>query len=323
MIDDAILSVENIKKYFPVQGGLLLRVIGYVKAVDDVSFDIKNGEIFGIAGESGCGKTTLGRTILRLIEPTSGKIYFKGKNILDLKGRELQEIRRDMQIVFQDPYSSLHPRKMVADIVGEPLIVHEKAKKSEIRGRLVELMKLVGLSEEHLYRFPHEFSGGQRQRIAIARALVLNPKFLVLDEPTSALDVSVQAKILNLLWELKENLELTYLFVTHDLAVMEHISDRIAIMYLGKIVEIGAKRNIFSSPLHPYTEALLSAIPIPDPELKKERIILRGEVPSPYNPPMGCRFSSRCPNATEKCIEQEPELAEFRPDHFVACHEYN
>jgi len=322
-MNDPILKVEHLKKYFPVQGGLLLRVIGYVKAVDGVSFDVKTGEIFGVAGESGCGKTTLGRTILRLIEPTSGRIYFEGKNILNLRGEELRNIRRNMQIVFQDPYSSLHPRKMVADIIGEPLIIHGRAKKSKIRDRLIELMKLVGLSEEHLYRFPHEFSGGQRQRIAIARALVLNPKFLVLDEPTSALDVSVQATILNLLWKLKEDLELTYLFITHDLAVMKYISDRIAIMYLGKIVEIGTKADVFSSPLHPYTKALLSAIPIPDPEVKKERIILRGEVPSPYNPPKGCRFSSRCPYVTEKCSEQEPALFEHCPDHFVACHKYN
>lgn len=281
---------------------------------------IREGEMFGLVGESGCGKTTVGRTILQLIRPTGGKVFFKGVELSALKDDELIEKRRDMQMVFQNPILSLNPRMLVRNIVGEPLKAHLGLKREELDHRVWELLKKVGLKEEHLRRFPHEFSGGQCQRIGIARAIALNPKFLVLDEPTSALDVSVQAQILNLLFDLKEELGMTYLFISHDLSVIEHVSDRIAVMYLGKIVELGTTEQIFEDPLHPYTKALLAVIPIPDPTVKREEIILRGTVPSPENPPPGCRFHTRCPVVTDICKEEEPELREVDGGRFVACH---
>jgi len=317
-----MLEVRDLKKYFPVRGGVTMRVVGYVRAVDGVSFDIKRGEIFGLVGESGSGKTTLGRVVMRLIDPTEGRIFFDGNDITELKGKDLLKLRRKMQIVFQDPYKALHPKKRVKDIVGEPLLIHERASDGEIREKVAEMLKLVGLNPEHMNRYPHEFSGGQRQRIAIARALILKPEFLVLDEPTSALDVSVQAKILNLLSDLKQELDLTYLLITHNLAVVRHMSERVGVMYLGKIIELARTEDLFGNPLHPYTKGLLSAIPIPDPKAarSRKRVILAGEIPSPLNPPPGCRFHTRCPFAKELCYKEEPQLREVIPGHWVSCH---
>ncbi len=317
-----ILKVENLKTYFPIRSGLFFRISGYVRAVDGVNLEVKANETFGLVGESGCGKTTLGRTILRLVKPTDGRIFFEGQDITRIKGKKLREIRRTMQIIFQDPYTSLHPRKMIKDIVGEPLKIHTNMKDHEIKEKVVETLQLVGLSEEHIYRYPHEFSGGQRQRIAIARALILRPKFLVLDEPTSALDVSVQAKILNLLNILKQKFGLTYFLISHDLSIIDYMSDRVAVMYLGKIVELADKEKLFQSPLHPYTKALITSIPIPDPRAKKrkKRLTLKGEPPSPVNPPSGCRFHTRCPFAKPLCEKEEPALLEVDSQHFVACH---
>ncbi len=317
-----ILEIQDLKKYFPVKGGIAMRVIGYVKAVDGVSISIDKGETFGLVGESGSGKTTLGRTVLKLTEPTSGRIIFDGRDITYLKGKELTPLRKEMQIVFQDPYRALHPRKRVKDIVGEPLIIHKKASESEVREKVAEMLKLVGLNVEHMDRYPHEFSGGQRQRIVIARALILRPKFIVLDEPTSALDVSVQAKILNLLNDLKKKFQLTFLLISHNLAVVQYMSHRIGVMYLGKLMEVADSDELFENPLHPYTHALMSAIPVPDPKLakKKRKVILKGEIPSPLNPPRGCRFHTRCPYAKDICKKEEPPLVEVRPGHFVACH---
>lgn len=315
-----LLQVENLKKYFPIGGGLFRDPTEFVKAVDDVSFDIEEGEVFGVVGESGCGKTTLARSLLRLTEPTGGTIRLNGDNILEWQGNDKKRIYRHMQIVFQDPYSSLHPRKLVKDIVGEGVVIHGLAEGSNVRMRVLDMLQRVGLNEEHLFRYPHEFSGGQRQRIALARSLVLRPKLIVLDEPTSALDVSVQSKILNLLMELKGELGLTYLIISHDLSVMQYICDRIGVMYLGKLVEVGETEDLFTNPKHPYTKSLVDSIPSPDPTVKRERIILEGDVPSPINPPSGCSFRTRCPYADEHCAAVEPPLVEEVAGRLVACH---
>jgi len=317
---ETLLEVNDLKKHFPIRGGVLGRTVGYVYAVDGVSFKIGKGETMGLVGESGCGKTTVGRCILRLIEPTSGEIRFEGIDIAKIEDRQMMELRPKMQIVFQDPYASLNPRMTIKDIVGEPMLVNGVARGLELRRRVLELLFAVGLTEDHMNRFPHEFSGGQRQRIGVARALALNPELLVLDEPTSSLDVSVQAQMLNMLQDLQKKLALTYLFISHNLSVIKHVSDRIAVMYLGKIVEIASKTELFRSQLHPYTQALFAAIPIPDPEISRERIVLGGDVPSPVNPPSGCRFNPRCPRTTVSCKEEEPQLIEIRKDHYVACH---
>ncbi len=316
----SLLEVRNLKKYFPVGSGFFSRHKGEVKAVDGVNLTVEAGETLGLVGESGCGKSTLGRSILRLVEPTEGEIYFQGKNLLALSQRELREVRREMQIIFQDPYASLNPRMRVGEIVGEGLEIHKLATGRKKRDRVMELLHQVGLREEHFDRYPHEFSGGQRQRIGIARALAVNPKFIVADEPVSSLDVSIQAQIINLLQELQEKMHLTYFFISHDLRVVEHISHRVAIMYLGKIVEIARSDKIYQEAKHPYTRALLSAVPIPDPEHKKERIILEGDVPSPVNPPPGCTFHPRCRYREDICDKVEPRL-EFGADgHGASCH---
>ncbi len=318
---EPLLEVRNLVKYFPITKGFIFqRQVGAVKAVDDLSFTINRGETLGLVGESGCGKTTTGRVILRLMEPTSGEAYFEGRNIFKLAKEELRRLRRDMQIIFQDPYSSLNPRMTVGDIVGEPLEIHNLARGKDKVRRVQELLEVVGLSPYHANRYPHEFSGGQRQRIGIARALAVNPKLIICDEPVSALDVSIQAQVLNLLQELQKEFGLTYLFIAHDLSVVKHISDRIAVMYLGRIVEIATADEMFENPQHPYTEALLSAVPIPDPALRRERIILPGDVPSPVNPPKGCRFHTRCLYAQESCRINDPALEDYwGSGHAVAC----
>ncbi len=315
-----ILEVQNLTKFFPVVGGVFSRPVGWVKAVDDVSFHVYEGETFALVGESGSGKTTAGKTVLRLHEPTKGKIFFEDKEITKLSQSEMRPLRKDMQIIFQDPYGSLNPRMPIGEMIREPLMVHGIGTKKEQEERVIEIMKLVGLRPEYVRRYPHEFSGGQRQRIGIARAIVLNPKFVVADEPVSALDASIQAQVLNLLLELQQKLALTYLFIAHNLAVVRHVSDRIGVMYLGKVVEVSETRELFSTPLHPYTQALLSAIPIPDPEIKKERILLQGDIPSPINPPSGCRFRTRCRFAKDICKQQEPPLVDVGGEHYVACH---
>ena len=318
---DNLLEVKNLKKYFPVKAGIFKRTVAHVKAVDDISFSIKEGETLGLVGESGCGKSTAGRTILRLLEATEGEVVFEGKNVMDLDKSAMRAIRRDMQIIFQDPYASLNPRMTVADIVGEPLDIHNLAKnKKERNERVKEILENVGLGSEYMNRYPHEFSGGQRQRIGVARALAVDPKLIIADEPVSALDVSVQAQVINLLQDLQKEYGLTYLFIAHDLSVVKHISDRVAVMYLGKLVELTDKKELFNNPLHPYTQSLLSAIPEADPRKKKERIILEGDVPSPVDPPSGCRFHPRCPKAFEPCSVKEPEFKEYGDGHFAACH---
>ncbi len=307
-----LLEVKNLQTHFPTRAGL-------VKAVDDVSFYINEGELLGLVGESGCGKSTVGRCLIRLIEPTRGDVLFEGENIVGLRSREMQKLRREMQIIFQDPYASLNPRLTVRDIVGEPLVIHGLGGKEERRARVADLLKKVGLDPDYMNRYPHEFSGGQRQRIGIARALALNPKLIVADEPVSALDVSVQAQVINLLEDLQKEFDLTYLFISHGLAVVEHISTRVAVMYLGRIVEVASAAELYANPLHPYTRALLSAIPVPDPTRKRERIVLKGDVPTPINPPAGCRFHTRCPDAIPECSKIDPDLREIAPGHTVAC----
>ncbi len=317
---EPLVSVRNLKKYFPVRGGMFSRSHANVHAIDDISFDVYAGETFGLVGESGCGKTTTGRVMLRLEDRTSGDVLFEGKSIFELKGEALRRQRRNMQIIFQDPYSSLNPRMTVGEIVGEPLSVHRIASGKERENRVRELLETVGLSGYHLKRYPHEFSGGQRQRIGIARALALHPKLIVCDEPVSALDVSIQSQVLNLLNDLQQKFGLTYVFIAHGLNVVKHMSTRVGVMYLGKLVELADSKELFARPQHPYTEALMSAIPVPNPELKRERIVLEGDVPSPVNPPKGCRFHTRCPYAQEICRQEEPPLIDLGDGHFTACH---
>ncbi len=316
---EALLEVRDLKKWFPIEKGFWSRTVGHVKAVDGVSFDILPGEVLGLVGESGCGKTTTGRTILRLIEPTSGEVLYEGNDVTEMGKQELRTLRRKMQIIFQDPYSSLNPRLTVGGMLAEVLKIHKIAEGEAARQRIDQLLEVVGLFPEHANRYPHEFSGGQRQRIGIARALALNPSFIVCDEPVSALDVSVQAQVINLLQDLQDEFDLTYLFIAHDLAVVEHISDRVAVMYLGKLMELAESEEIYANPLHPYTRALLSAIPVPEPRNRRERIELEGDVPSPADPPSGCPFHPRCPIATAECAEVIPEFRDVGGGHYVAC----
>lgn len=314
-----LVRVENLVKYFPARRGFLQRTVADTKAVDDVSFAVRRGETLGLVGESGCGKTTVGLTMLRLLEPTSGDVYFEDRNIFELDAGEMKALRRDMQIIFQNPFASLNPRVPIGESIAEGLLIHGIGSKRERANSVMETLHRVGLEDYHARRYPHEFSGGQRQRIGIARALALQPKFIICDEPVSALDVSIQSHVLNILKDLQKEFNLTYLFIAHDLSVVEHISDRVAVMYLGKIVEMAPRDKLFEIPQHPYTKALMSAIPIPDPTVKRERIILEGDVPSPLDPPAGCSFHPRCPVALDVCGERTPALMEIEPDHFVAC----
>ncbi|MDH6369521.1 peptide/nickel transport system ATP-binding protein [Paenibacillus sp. PastF-3] len=317
---EALLEVNHLKKYFPVTKGLLNRTVGHVKAVDDISITLQPGETFGLVGESGSGKSTVGRTILRLTDKTAGEIKFKGIDIHSLSPAELRKIRPQMQLIFQDPYSSLNPRVRIGDAIGEALLDHGLCSKSEVRDRVFEALEACGLSSYHIDRFPHEFSGGQRQRIGIARALVLNPELIIADEPVSALDVSIQAQIINLFSKLQQSRGLTYLFISHDLSVVEHLCSRIGVMYLGSMMETASRDELFKNPLHPYTKALLSAVPIPIPKLKRERIVLKGDIPSPVSPPAGCKFHTRCPYAQEVCKSEIPVFRDAGNNHFVACH---
>ncbi|MED4585659.1 dipeptide ABC transporter ATP-binding protein [Brevibacillus choshinensis] len=319
---EELLVVKNLKKYYPITGGVLGGEVGVVKAVDDVSFAVKRGETLGLVGESGCGKSTTGRSLLRLIEPTAGEIYFDGANVSSLSKDDMRKMRRDMQIVFQDPFASLNPRHNIEKILEEPLIVHGIGNSAERKKRVLEMLEVVGLSSYHARRYPHQFSGGQRQRIGIARALMLNPKLIVADEPVSALDVSIQSQVLNLMQDLQKEMGLTYLFIAHDLSVVRHISDRVGVMYLGRIVELTTSGQLYSNPLHPYTKALLSAVPTPDPDAVRDRVILQGDVPSPANPPSGCTFHTRCPHVTDECRTIRPEFRDAGNGHFVACHLY-
>ena len=316
---ETLVEVKNLVKYFPVRAGLLQRVVNHVKAVDDVSFFVRKGETLGLVGESGCGKTTVGRTMLRLIEPTSGSVVVDGKDVFSMKPVELKQARREMQIIFQDPYASLDPRVPIGESVMEGLHIHKIGTPKERVEIMLETLDKVGLEDYHARRYPHEFSGGQRQRIGIARALALRPSFIICDEPVSALDVSIQSQVLNILKDLQHEFGLTYLFIAHNLSVVEHVSDRVAVMYLGKMVELTTRDELFRNPLHPYTKALMSAIPVPNPRMKRQRIILKGDVPSPLNPPRGCRFHPRCPAAVEKCSQEEPQFKELAPEHWVAC----
>lgn len=317
-----LLKVEGIQKAFPINGGILGRKIGEVKAVQDISFTLNKGETFGLVGESGCGKSTTGRILLRLIEPDSGSIWFEGTDITTLKTDEMRKLRKEMQIIFQDPFASLNPRHSVQKILEEPLIVHGVKDAAERKKRVLEMLDVVGLSPYHAKRFPHQFSGGQRQRIGIARALMTKPKLIIADEPVSALDVSIQSQVLNLLNELQDTFQLTYIFISHDLGVVRHISDRVGVMYLGRMMELAETEDLFNDPLHPYTKALLSAIPVPDPELNRDRVVVRGDVPDPSKPPSGCPFHTRCPDKKDICSKVLPTFTEQKPGHFVACHLY-
>jgi oligopeptide transport system ATP-binding protein len=318
----ALVQAKDLYKYFPIHAGLMSRHIADVRAVDGVDFAIEAGETLGLVGESGSGKTTIGRVLLRLLPATKGEVFFEGQNVLAMNRNEIRRLRRSMQIIFQDPFASLNPRMTIREIIAEPLRIHRLASGSEMEDRVIELLRLVGLQPYHANRYPHEFSGGQRQRIGVARALAVRPKFIVCDEPVSALDVSIQAQVINLLEELQERLRLTYLFIAHDLSVVRHISTRVAVMYVGKIVELADRDELYQNPLHPYTQALLSAIPIPDPDVEKrrKRIVLTGDIPSPVNPPSGCRFHTRCPVAFDRCKVEEPPLREYAPNHVAACH---
>lgn len=317
-----LLKVENLTKFFPIRAGMLARKVGDVRAVNDISFDVYEGETLGIVGESGCGKSTTGRVIMRLHEPTEGKVTFDGVELTALSGEDMRRARRDIQMVFQDPYASLNPRHTIEKILEEPLIVHGIGNAAERKRKVIEYLEVVGLSAYHAKRYPHQFSGGQRQRIGIARALMTNPKLIIADEPVSALDVSIQAQVLNLMQKLQEDLKLTYIFIAHDLGVVRHISDRVGVMYLGRMVELASSEALYAEPLHPYTQALLSAVPIPDPAYEREQVILAGDIPSPSNPPTGCAFHTRCPAAMEICKQQVPHFKEAKPGHSVACHLY-